>query len=79
MFLVDLDETQPLVDKLIENGSVLVEGNLIKQVSAGPIAAPEAFTLDGEGRTLMPGLIDMHAHLCLRDGIPWARVLLSHY
>jgi imidazolonepropionase-like amidohydrolase len=21
----------------------------------------------------MPGLIDMHSHLCLRDGIPWAR------
>jgi imidazolonepropionase-like amidohydrolase len=58
---------------LIENGSVLVEGNLIRQVSSGPISAPGAFTVDGEGRTLMPGLIDMHAHLCLRDGIPWAR------
>lgn len=58
---------------LNENGSVLVEGNLIKTVSAEPIDAPDAFTVDGEGRTLMPGLIDMHSHLCLRDGIPWAR------
>ncbi|WP_205511871.1 amidohydrolase family protein [Ruegeria sp. AD91A] len=59
--------------ELVENGSVLVEGNLIKAVSADPIEAPDAFVVDGEGRTLMPGLIDMHSHLCLRDGIPWAR------
>jgi imidazolonepropionase-like amidohydrolase len=54
---------------LIENGSVLVEGNLIKTVSSGPIVAPTAFKVDGEGRTLMPGLIDMHSHLCLRNGM----------
>ena len=54
---------------LIENGSVLVEGNLIKTVSSGPIVAPGAFKVDGEGRTLMPGLIDMHSHLCLRNGM----------
>lgn len=55
---------------LIENGSVLVEGNLIKTVSADTIDAPEAFTVDGAGRTLMPGLIDMHSHLCIRNGMP---------
>ncbi len=59
--------------ELMENGSVLVEGNLIKTVSAEAIDAPDAYSVDGEGRTLMPGLIDMHSHLCLRDGIPWAR------
>lgn len=56
-------------ESLIENGSVLVEGNLIKQVSAEAIEAPGAFTVDGEGRTLMPGLIDMHSHLCIRNGM----------
>ena len=56
--------------ELIKNGSVLVEGNLIKTVSAEAIDAPDAFTVDGEGRTLMPGLIDMHSHLCLRNGMP---------
>jgi imidazolonepropionase-like amidohydrolase len=55
--------------ELIENGSVLVEGNLIKTVSSGPIVAPTAFKVDGEGRTLMPGLIDMHSHLCFRNGM----------
>ena len=55
--------------ELMQNGSVLVEGNLIKTVSAEPISASGAYTVDGEGRTLMPGLIDMHSHLCLRNGM----------
>jgi imidazolonepropionase-like amidohydrolase len=56
-------------DRLAEGMSVLVEGNLIKTVSAEAIDAPDAFVVDGEGRTLMPGLIDMHSHLCIRNGM----------
>jgi len=44
---------------------VLVEGNLIKQISDEPIQAPGAKVIDGGGRTLMPGLIENHAHLML--------------
>ena len=55
--------------ELMMGGSVLVEGNLIKTVSAEAIDAPDAYAVDGEGRTLMPGLIDMHSHLCFRNGM----------
>ena len=54
---------------LAEGMSVLVEGNLIKKISGETIDAPDAFTVDGGGRTLMPGLIDMHSHLCIRNGM----------
>ncbi len=43
--------------------NVLVEGNLIKTVSSGEIDAPGATVIDGGGRTLMPGLVDLHSHL----------------
>jgi imidazolonepropionase-like amidohydrolase len=43
---------------------VLVEGNLIIQVGSG-LQAAGATTIDGGGRTLMPGLIDNHVHLSL--------------
>ena len=56
-------------EKLLKNASVLVEGNLIKKVSKDKIEAEGAYLVDGGGRTLMPGLIDMHSHLCLRDGM----------
>jgi len=50
-------------------GNVLVEGNLIKQVSAEAINAPGATVIDGGGGTLMPGLIDMHSHLSIMEGM----------
>jgi len=53
-------------DKLATGMSVLVEGNLIKKVAKGKIdAGSNAKVIDGGGRTLMPGLIDMHSHLAL--------------
>ena len=43
--------------------SVLVEGNRIKTVGPTAAAAPGATRIAGQGRTLMPGLIDAHIHL----------------
>ena len=52
-------------DGLAEGMNVLIEGNLIKAVSADTIAADGATVIDGGGRTLMPGLIDGHAHMMI--------------
>src|SRR5215470_16223590 len=41
---------------------VLVEGDVIKEVSAKPIKAAKADVVDCGKRTLMPGLIDCHVH-----------------
>lgn len=50
-------------DALIENASVLVEGNVIKRVSTDAIDAPTATVIDGGGCVMTPGLIDCHVHL----------------
>ena len=56
-------------DRLYENHSVLVEGNLIRSISAGTITVGDDATLiDGGGRTLMPGLIDAYVHLNMLAG-----------
>jgi imidazolonepropionase-like amidohydrolase len=53
-------------DKLATGRNVLVEGNLIKTISKGDIAVTNnATVIDGNGRTLMPGLIDGHAHIMI--------------
>jgi imidazolonepropionase-like amidohydrolase len=49
-------------DKLAQNMSVLIEGNHIVKV-ASSIEAPSATVIDGGGRTMTPGLIDMHSHV----------------
>jgi len=53
-------------DTVAEGMSVLVEGNLIKKIAKGDIETDaNAAVIDGGGRTLTPGLIDMHQHLML--------------
>ena len=49
-------------DELAMNTDVLVEGNVIIEVGEG-LSADGATVIDGEGRTLTPGLIDMHTHI----------------
>lgn len=57
-------------EKRIENANVLIEGKLIKAVSTKPIKTAGATVIDGRGRTLMPGLIDGHAHIMINQDFP---------
>ena len=57
----------PSADELRGGMSVLVEGELVREVSAKPIKAPKALVVDCKGRTLMPGLIDCHVHALLSE------------
>src|SRR5215467_1367564 len=50
-----------------EDHHVLVEGKQIREVSDRPISSAGAQTIDLEGRTLMPGLIDAHVHVLAVD------------
>lgn len=50
--------------------NVLVEGNVIARISTSPIAAEGARRIAGNGRTLMPGLIDAHWHAMLIASTP---------
>ena len=57
----------PTAADLAGGMSVLVEGDRIREVSSRPIAAGKATVIDCGGRTLMPGLIDCHAHVFLSE------------
>ena len=52
--------------RLSEPRNVLVRGSIIERISAEPVPRTAADTvIDGRGHTLMPGLIDAHAHLTM--------------
>ena len=46
----------------LTSADVLVEDNMIVGVGSG-LSSSGATVVDGGGRTLMPGLIDMHTHI----------------
>ena len=50
--------------------NVLVKGNVIERISTDPIEAAGAERIAGNGRTLMPGLIDAHWHAMLIASTP---------
>ncbi|WP_428644686.1 amidohydrolase family protein [Roseibium sp.] len=61
-------------EALVENASVLVEGNLIKLVSTDPVEADGATVIDGGGRTMIPGLTDVHWHMTMAE-VPQSTIL----
>lgn len=49
-------------EALIENANVVVTGNLISEISTEDLAVAGGTVIDGGGRTMIPGLIDVHWH-----------------
>jgi imidazolonepropionase-like amidohydrolase len=54
-------------EALLGGGNVYVEGGVIREVSDKPIKAGADTVIDVGGRTLMPGLIDLHIHAYAAD------------
>lgn len=52
----------PLQPELLEGQHVLVEDGLVREVSDRPIQSSTARVIDLKGKTIMPGLIDLHVH-----------------
>jgi len=65
ILITNVDVFDGFADKLQKGMNVLVEGNVIKQVSSSAISAPGATVINGSGKTMTPGLIDMHQHVML--------------
>ena len=51
-------------NKVLVNQQVLIKGNQIAVISATPLQVPpKTKVIDGSGKTLIPGLIDVHVHM----------------
>lgn len=53
------------------NGDILIEGNRISKISKSNMSSTSenVLVIDGEGKFVMPGLIDAHTHITM-EGIP---------
>src|ERR1051325_574335 len=61
--------------KWLDGQAVVVNGDRIEQVAASAQVKPpgNARRIDGSGKFLIPGLMDLHTHVCLRpyDQMKW--------
>lgn len=64
-------------DQLSVNQDVLIEKNLITKIGKGLAAPNGAEIIDGQGKTLMPGLHDTHTHISIFREISDTRSNLS--
>ena len=57
-------------DEVIENGVIVVDGNRIAAIgAAGSVTIPaDARKIDVSGKTIIPGMIDVHWHGAMGDG-----------
>lgn len=53
----------PKAKAITAPSTVIVENGLIKSVSAGAADTAGAYVVDGQGGTLVPGLMEMHGHM----------------
>lgn len=58
-----------LADDLENNLDVLIEGNKVARIGKN-LSTSGAAVINGGGRTLMPGLIEMHTHVMFPQGLP---------
>jgi imidazolonepropionase-like amidohydrolase len=54
-------------ERVLQNQTVLVKNGLISEIGAKVKIPKDAQVIDGKGKYLIPGLVDMHTHL-LSDG-----------
>ncbi|HET8864076.1 MAG TPA: amidohydrolase family protein [Gracilimonas sp.] len=50
-------------DTVIENGTLLVDGNRISSIGTNIEVPAGAKVIDATGKTIMPGIVDVHAHV----------------
>ncbi|MBS4028212.1 MAG: PD40 domain-containing protein, partial [Ignavibacteriales bacterium] len=50
-------------DEVISNGTILIEKNRIKAIGTNVSIPKDAKVIDAKGKFIMPGMIDVHAHI----------------
>lgn len=73
----NVDVFDGMNEALIEDVNVLVEDNVISQITSADIESRGAVVIDGSDHTLMPGLTDAHYHV-MTATLPASKIFGEH-
>ncbi|WP_373398332.1 amidohydrolase family protein [Algoriphagus halophilus] len=62
------------VDEKLIDGNILIENNLIKEIGPSVQASSNAEIIDAAGKTVIPGLTDVHWHMTMAE-VPQVTIL----
>ena len=57
------------IGEIIPDSAVYLENGVIKEIGDSALNKKATQMIDGQGKTLMPGLWDMHTHIGISDGL----------
>jgi imidazolonepropionase-like amidohydrolase len=63
--------------RILPDSTVTISGGTIRSISRNGAPSPGAQVVDGQGRFLIPGLWDMHAHMEMA-GEPWLQLYVAN-
>jgi hypothetical protein len=70
LIIKNVNVFDPATEKLLNNQTVVVNGDKIESIGGSPGPVPQGATIiDGTNKTLLPGLFDNHVHIARADGI----------
>ena len=69
VIIENVDVVDVVNGELLKGRHVMAAGGKITAISESPIVADDALRIDGSGKSLIPGMWDMHGHFGLSDGV----------
>ena len=76
ILITNVDVFDGVNEALLKDVNVVVTGNTITEISEDDLAVAGGMVIDGQGHTLMPGIIDTHTHLMF-SGITFPEILFQ--
>ena len=61
------------------NSTVIVDNGRITRIDNGFTSPPGAIVVNEQGKTVMPGMTDVHVHLTQDSGLPWYAYFTQKY
>ena len=69
LFIENLDAIWTANDEVLENASILIRDGIIEEMGPDVSDPGDVETVDGDGLSAMPGIVDEHSHIATAGGL----------
>ncbi|MEN8904340.1 MAG: amidohydrolase [Clostridiales bacterium] len=63
MIIIKNGKIYTMAGKIFENGSIIIENGIIKEIKENSETLPQGQIIDAKGKIIMPGFVEAHGHI----------------